>query len=191
MVNDVSGGAFDPSMFPTVAGLRVPFCLMHMRGTPATMAALAHYSSGPVADVVSELQQHVATAEAAGVQRWDLIVDPGIGFAKDLDHNLAVLRGLRRLREGVGRLPVLVGVSRKRFIGTVCWLVLCGWLLAGWLREKVNGSKIQPLRCLHVHAHKQPHRSATSPSPPSGIWARRWPTPSPSPKEPPPSACTM
>ena len=123
LVNDVSGGAFDPDMLPTVAALRVPYCLMHMRGTPQTMTTLARYSPDPVADVVAELRGRVAAAEAAGVLRWDLIADPGIGFAKDLGHNLALLRGLRRLREGLGRLPVLVGVSRKRFIGTVrvCW----------------------------------------------------------------------
>lgn len=119
LVNDVSGGAFDPDMFPTVAALRIPYCMMHMRGTPQTMTTLAHYSPDPVADVVAELRRRVAAAEAAGIHRWDLIVDPGIGFAKDLGHNLALLRGLRRLWEGLGRLPVLVGVSRKRFIGTV------------------------------------------------------------------------
>lgn len=119
LVNDVSGGQFDPAMLPTVAALRVPFCLMHMRGTPQSMGQLARYSSDPVRDVAREMQERVAAAEAQGVLRWDLIADPGIGFAKDFEHNLALLRGLRRLREELGRLPLLVGVSRKRFIGTV------------------------------------------------------------------------
>lgn len=120
MVNDVSGGSFDAAMLPTVAALGVPYVLMHMRGTPQTMTKLATYSADPVQDVAHELNAAVARAEAAGVRRWSLLLDPGIGFAKDLAHNVALLRGLDGLEAQVGGLPLVVGVSRKRFIGTLC-----------------------------------------------------------------------
>lgn len=122
MVNDVSGGRFDSNMLATVAALDVPYIIMHMRGTPRTMTQKQHstYGPDPVEEVCRELGEAVGRAEEEGVRRWSMLVDPGIGFAKDLDVNLALLRGLERLSEGMTRLPVLVGVSRKKFIGTLC-----------------------------------------------------------------------
>jgi len=122
MVNDVSGGRFDSNMLATVAALDVPYISMHMRGTPQTMTQRLHsmYGQDPVEEVCRELREAVGRAEEEGVRRWSMLVDPGIGFAKDLDVNLALLRGLDRVSEGMMGLPVLVGVSRKKFIGTLC-----------------------------------------------------------------------
>ena len=89
---------------------------MHMRGTPATMRSLAHYTD-VAAEVAAELAGTLAFAEAAGVAREQIALDPGIGFAKTAAHNVALLRNLGQLH-AFGR-PLLVGVSRKRFIGTL------------------------------------------------------------------------
>ena len=122
MVNDVSGGRFDSKMLATVAALDVPYIIMHMRGTPQTMTQKQHstYGPDPVEEVCRELREAVGRAEEEGVRRWSMLVDPGIGFAKDLDVNLALLRGLDRVSDGMAGLPVLMGVSRKKFIGTLC-----------------------------------------------------------------------
>ena len=102
LVNDVSGGSRDPMMLPTVARLGVPAVLMHMRGTPQTMQSQAVYSD-VVAETRRELMESVARAQSAGVPRWDLIGDPGIGFAKTAEHNVELLRELRRFgRRGEG-----------------------------------------------------------------------------------------
>jgi dihydroneopterin aldolase/2-amino-4-hydroxy-6-hydroxymethyldihydropteridine diphosphokinase/dihydropteroate synthase len=83
MINDVSGGLLDDDMLATAAQLMVPICLMHYRGDPATMLGLAHYPAGGVlATVAEELEGRVAAALRAGVPRWNIVVDPGIGFAK-------------------------------------------------------------------------------------------------------------
>lgn len=122
MVNDVSGGGFDSKMFATVAALDVPYIIMHMRGTPQTMMQRQHstYSQDAVEEVCRELRGAVERADEEGMRRWSMLVDPGIGFAKGLDVNLALLRGLDRVRQRMAGLPVLVGVSRKKFLGTLC-----------------------------------------------------------------------
>ena len=116
IVNDVSGGDFDPDMLPTVAELGVPIVLMHMRGTPETMQQETSYDD-VVADVVSSLITRSRRAEDAGIPRWLQILDPGIGFAKDLNGNLLLLRNLASIRSQVGDIPILLGTSRKGFIG--------------------------------------------------------------------------
>jgi dihydropteroate synthase len=114
MVNDISGGTFDPDMLSTVAQLGVPIVLMHIRGTPQTMQQLTDYQD-LIGDIYGFLERQIAAAERAGVERSRLIVDPGIGFAKTLEQNLEILRQLPTFRAlGV---PILVGVSRKSFIG--------------------------------------------------------------------------
>jgi dihydropteroate synthase len=114
IVNDVSGGLADPGMAAVVAAARVPWILMHWRGPSDTMDELAHYGD-VVADVTAELLGRVDAALAAGVDERSLIIDPGLGFAKDAAHNWQLLV---RLHEVVGLgLPVLVGTSRKRFLG--------------------------------------------------------------------------
>ncbi|GAB3712402.1 dihydropteroate synthase [Mariniluteicoccus flavus] len=114
MINDVSGGLADPDMLPVVADLDVPYIAMHWRAHSTTMQDLATYED-VVADVRRELAERVDAALAAGVREARLVVDPGIGFAKTAGHNWELLRRLDEI-ESLG-LPVLVGVSRKRFLG--------------------------------------------------------------------------
>jgi dihydropteroate synthase len=115
LVNDVSGGA-DPEMFALVAERRVPLVLMHGRGPSLDMQARAQYTD-VVAEVRAELERRLAAAVAAGIRTDALILDPGIGFAKNADHNWALLAALDRLHE-LGQ-PLLVGTSRKSFLGAV------------------------------------------------------------------------
>lgn len=114
VVNDVSGGGADPRMAPVLADARVPWILMHWRGHSKDMNALASYED-VVADVCRELSARVDVAVAAGVAPDALVLDPGLGFAKRAEHDWALLRGLDALH-GLG-LPVLIGASRKRFLG--------------------------------------------------------------------------
>ncbi len=114
IINDVSAGRFDRAMLPLCARERVPVILMHMRGTPATMQRLARYRD-VVMDVREFLAHRAAAAEAAGVPREAVVLDPGIGFAKVAAHNVALLHRLDLIAD-LGY-PVVVGVSRKRFIG--------------------------------------------------------------------------
>lgn len=116
LVNDVAALTYDPALAGVVAGLGVPVCLMHAQGTPATMQNDPRYDD-VLLDVYDALAAHVAAAEAAGIARARIIVDPGIGFGKTAAHNLALIRGLS-LFHGLG-LPILLGASRKRFIGTI------------------------------------------------------------------------
>jgi len=114
LVNDVSAGRDDPEMLPLVAERGVPVVLMHMLGEPKTMQADPHYED-VVAEVRAFLAERIDAAVAAGVLRERIVVDPGIGFGKRLEHNLALLAGVGELASLGG--PVLVGASRKRFIG--------------------------------------------------------------------------
>jgi dihydropteroate synthase len=115
-INDVSGGRRDPRILQLVASSGCPYVLMHSRGDSRSMDALAHYGD-VVEEVAAELRASSERALAAGVQREQLIWDPGLGFAKTTEQNLALLRGLEHLRaEGY---PLLLGPSRKRFIGAV------------------------------------------------------------------------
>lgn len=116
VVNDVSGGLADEEMYGTVADLGVHYVAMHWRGHSTDMDALATYGD-VVAEVCAELLERVQAAEAAGVRRERIIVDPGLGFAKQTDHNWQLLNALPTL-VALG-LPVLVGASRKRFIGSL------------------------------------------------------------------------
>ena len=114
MINDVSAGRDDASLLPLAAERRVPVVLMHMLGEPKTMQADPQYED-VVGEVRAFLAERLEAAEAAGVPRQRCIVDPGIGFGKRLEHNLALIAGIGELVE-LGR-PVLIGPSRKRFIG--------------------------------------------------------------------------
>ncbi|MDJ0851878.1 MAG: dihydropteroate synthase [Myxococcota bacterium] len=115
VVNDVSGLAHDPELGAVAARRGAALILGHMRGTPETMQRAPHFED-PVAEVASELEASVAAAVARGVGQERICVDPGIGFGKNLEHNLKLLAGVGALRERVG-LPVLVGPSRKAFLG--------------------------------------------------------------------------
>nr|WP_238318779.1 dihydropteroate synthase [Pseudooceanicola atlanticus] len=116
MVNDVSALGFDPEMAPFVAESGVPVCLMHASGTPDVMQQDPRYADVLV-EVLEALEARVEVAERAGIERSRIIVDPGIGFGKRLPHNLTLLRGLSAFHD-LG-CPVLLGASRKRFIGTI------------------------------------------------------------------------
>ena len=116
LVNDVSGGRADGGMLAAVAGLSVPYVVMHWRGHSDRMADLASYDD-VVQDVLRELGTCVADAERAGIDRSRLVLDPGLGFAKEADHNWQLLRALPRFLDS--GLPVLVGASRKRFLGAL------------------------------------------------------------------------
>ncbi len=114
IVNDVSGGAADPEMFITVAKLGCKYTLMHWRGHSKDMNEKAIYGD-VVADVIAEVTVQLDKALAAGIKRENIILDPGIGFAKDAQHNWEVLN---RIDEFVALgYPVLIGHSRKRFLG--------------------------------------------------------------------------
>lgn len=116
LVNDISGGTFDSQMFTIVAKLGVPIILMHIRGTPKTMQQLTDYSD-LIIEISQWLDNQLYLAMKAGIKRSHLIIDPGIGFAKTYSQNLELLRRLSEFRS-LG-CPILVGVSRKRFIGHV------------------------------------------------------------------------
>ena len=114
IVNDVSGGAADPEMFSTIAELGCKYTLMHWRGHSKDMNSLAQYGD-VVADVIEEVTTQLDKALAAGIKRENIVLDPGLGFAKDAEHNWEILNRIEEFT-ALGY-PVLIGHSRKRFIG--------------------------------------------------------------------------
>lgn len=116
IVNDVSAFDFDPALGPLVAAAKVPVILMHAQGGPATMQDDPRYTD-VLLDVYDALAARLARAEALGIDRARIMLDPGIGFGKTQAHNLTLLRGLS-LFHGLG-CPILLGTSRKRFIGAI------------------------------------------------------------------------
>ena len=116
MINDVSALSHDAAMADVVAKSGLPVCLMHAQGAPQTMQDDPRYGD-VVLDVYDALACAIDRAEAAGIARATIIVDPGIGFGKKLEHNLALLRNMS-LFHGLG-CPIMLGASRKQFIGTV------------------------------------------------------------------------
>lgn len=186
MVNDVSGGSFDPDMLSTVAALGVPVVLMHMRGTPETMQNMTEYADDVVTGVADALTERSVAAQSAGIPRWLQVVDPGIGFAKDLGGNLSLMKHMYRLRTAAGdgqrddddddgspstqqlqHMPLLIGPSRKGFIGKItgevdpekrdfgsaaaCLVSLMG--SSGSMGQKSNNCSI--VRVHNVHGIKQ------------------------------------
>ncbi|MFH1829355.1 MAG: dihydropteroate synthase [Pseudomonadota bacterium] len=116
MINDISAGRFDPEMFSLAAHTQVPICLMHMKGTPSTMQKDPHYDDVMV-EIISFLKESIELAEKVGVKREMIMVDPGIGFGKTVEDNLIILKRLGELKKlGV---PIVIGTSRKSFIGKV------------------------------------------------------------------------
>jgi len=114
MINDVSGGLADEAMLQTAAELKVPYIAMHWRGQSKDMNSKAVYED-VVNEVIAELNERIDAALDAGIHKDKLIIDPGIGFAKDADHNWAIIDAIDRFVT-MGY-PVLVGASRKRFLG--------------------------------------------------------------------------
>lgn len=133
MINDISAGELDPEMFRTVADLKVPYIMMHMRGTPQTMASLTDYTN-LVDEIMLYFAEKVRQLRLMGVS--DLILDPGFGFSKTLEQNYELMAHLREF--GIFDLPILVGISRKRMIYQ---------LLGGTPEESLNGTT-----ALHTYA---------------------------------------
>ena len=122
IINDVTGGRHDPKMLPLAAKIGVPIILMHMRGTPMTMLDDQYTSYDDViVDVATELNEQLAKADECGIPRWMQIVDPGIGFAKKEKENMIILKStnLKKLKELMGDRPMMVGLSRKRFLKSI------------------------------------------------------------------------
>ena len=114
IINDVSGGKADEAMFETVAELGCPYILMHWRGHSLDMNSLATYED-VVSEVITEIKVQIDKALASGIARNNLIIDPGLGFAKEAEHNWEILRRIDEITD-LGY-PVLIGASRKRFLG--------------------------------------------------------------------------
>ena len=114
IINDVSGGLADPEMLQTAARLNVPYIAMHWRGQSKDMNSKAIYND-VVVDVISELQERITAALDAGIEVGNLIIDPGLGFAKDAEHNWKIIDSIDSFVD-LGY-SVLVGASRKRFLG--------------------------------------------------------------------------
>ena len=113
VVNDV-GGLRKEDMINTVSELQIPVIIMHMQGTPENMQKNPQYDN-TVQDIKNWLEERINAAEMAGIKRSNIIVDPGIGFGKNLKHNLEILGGLNEFEDMAG--GVLLGASRKSFIG--------------------------------------------------------------------------
>lgn len=114
IINDVSGGLADPHMLQTAARLQVPYIAMHWRGQSKDMNSKAFYGD-VVTEVIAELQERISAALEAGIHDSNLIIDPGLGFAKDAHHNWEIIDSIETF-VALGY-PVLVGGSRKRFLG--------------------------------------------------------------------------
>lgn len=128
IINDISAGKLDASMFKVMAELDVPYVAMHMRGDPSTMQDSENLKYDNVCkDISSELYSRVREAEISGIPAWRIIMDPGIGFSKKTEDNLAALTGIPDIREEISKrslaishAPILIGPSRKRFLGEIC-----------------------------------------------------------------------
>ncbi len=153
MVNDISGFMFDPEMAPLVAERGASVVLMHIKGTPKTMQLNPTY-----ADLFGEVKSYLAAGLHKGKKLGikQMIVDPGIGFGKTVEHNLQLLRGLGQLRE-LGY-PVMIGPSRKSFLGTILDLPV-EERLEGTLAACVAGI-LQGANIIRVHDVKQAKRAA-------------------------------
>ena len=116
IINDVSGGQYDSQMLATVAQLGVPYILMHLRGTPTTMTQMTDYND-VIAEILCYFETQIDRAVRYGIDRSQIIIDPGIGFAKTYQQSIELIRQLDRFQ--ILDLPLLVGVSRKSFIGKI------------------------------------------------------------------------
>ncbi len=136
LVNDVAGFTFDPELAPFCAEAGLPVCVMHAQGTPDIMQKNPRYDHVAL-DVYDYLETRVAALTALGIARDQIIVDPGIGFGKTLEHNLTLLQNLS-LFHGLG-CPVLLGASRKRFVGTIGGTEEAGARMPGSLAVTLAG----------------------------------------------------
>lgn len=176
MLNDVSSLQADPASMGIAAAANADVVLMHMPGNPRTMQSLAKYRDAP-AEVYAALQARIAAAEAAGIARSRLIADPGIGFGKELAHNLAILRSLE-LFHGLG-VRLMLGASRKALIAAISGAVPADQRLGGSLALALRGAEAgvayvrvhdvaqtrQALRVAGAIAHHQPLSTEGEPWP--------------------------
>ncbi len=139
IINDISALRFDPEMVKLAAAAEVPIVLMHMKGTPRTMQLEPHYGS-LLSEIIAFLEERIQFACAGGVARDRIIIDPGIGFGKTVSHNLLLIKHLH-VFAALGQ-PILLGTSRKSFIGTVLdkqvterepgtWASVCAGIMKG------------------------------------------------------------
>lgn len=154
MINDVSAGREDPAILELAAARRVPVCLMHMQNTPQTMQEDPRYDD-VVAEVRAFLAERAEHAIARGVRRDDILLDPGIGFGKTTAHNLALINNLRAFT-GLG-FPVLLGASRKRFMGQFCRAADAAARVAASVAVTVLGAQagVSVFRVHDVWQHRQ------------------------------------
>ncbi|MFY0691995.1 MAG: dihydropteroate synthase [Paracoccaceae bacterium] len=154
LLNDVSAFSFDPEMAAVAAQSGAPICLMHAQGDPATMQNDPSYED-VLLDVYDFLKARLDHALAAGIKREQIILDPGIGFGKTVAHNLALIHGLS-LFHALG-CPILLGVSRKRFIGTLADVPLASERAPGSVAVGLEGLRqgVQILRAHDIKEHRQ------------------------------------
>lgn len=148
LINDVSALTFDDRSAAIVAAANCPVVLMHHQGTPETMQQAPHYEKPVLFAVYDWLEARIAAAVAAGIARDRIIVDPGIGFGKSVQHNLQILNGMA-LFHGLG-CPIMLGASRKRMIGALAGEVPADQRLAGSLTLALKGAE-QGVQLLRVH----------------------------------------
>jgi dihydropteroate synthase len=148
MVNDVSALSWDPRSAEAVARAGCPIVLMHHQGTPETMQQAPHYERPVLLEIYDWLEERIAAAVAAGIDRSRIIVDPGIGFGKNVQHNLQIMNGLALL-QGLG-CPIMLGASRKRTIGALSNEAPADQRLAGSLALALKGVE-QGAQLLRVH----------------------------------------
>lgn len=147
MVNDVSGLTWDPGMAAVLAQYAVPVCIMHAQGDPATMQDDPRYDD-VLHDICDWFEERIAFATAAGIARGRILLDPGIGFGKTLQHNVTILRNLS-LYHDLG-LPLLLGASRKRFIGSIGGAEVARDRMPGSIAVALHGAG-QGVHLLRVH----------------------------------------
>lgn len=157
ILNDVSAMSFDPGMAQVAAQAQVPICLMHAQGGPNDMQDNPRYGD-VVFEVYEYLAQRIALAEAAGIARHNIIIDPGIGFGKTLDHNMTLLRDIAVFHT-LG-CPILVGASRKRFIGTLTGTAEAKDRIAGSVAVALQMAA-QGVQILRVHDVSQTRAALT------------------------------
>lgn len=168
LFNDVSALTYDPESMNVAAATEAAICLMHAAGDPKTMQDKPAYDD-VLLDVFDYLSDRIAATEAAGVPRGRLVADPGIGFGKTLAHNLTILRGLS-LFHGLG-VPLLVGASRKRFIGTLSGQTDAAARGPGSVAVALDAAR-QGAQILRVHDVAETHQALT-------LWAALNGTPGP------------
>nr|WP_252734665.1 dihydropteroate synthase [Octadecabacter sp. B2R22] len=165
MVNDVTALRFDPDMAGVVADAGVPVCLMHSVETPVTMQDDPQYDD-VVLDVFDHLAERIDFAITAGISRDLIITDPGIGFGKTLQHNVTLLRHLA-IYHDLG-LPILLGASRKRFIGTISETDVAADRMAGSVAVALHGAA-QGVQILRVHDTKETRQALSLQKALSGV----------------------